>query len=368
MKKAILILITLVTIVGHSQSDNVPEALGLPGDNLNLYAVLDVFQKSKTLEDFESAINNEANTINNLDLNNDGKIDYIRVNSEKEDNSNLIILQVLIDGKENQDVAVIEVSRNKSGKIAIQVIGDEQLYGKDYIVEPNNKKISGTPNPGYSGEETTIINNTTNNYNTAINDRNFLEVSIWPLVQFIFSPVYVVYRSPYNWGHYPSYWRPWTPMYYHNYWSFNGHYYSNKHYHRTLFIRNNNYYNSYYTRRSNSVIVMNNRTNNVYRATYNSKEYRKPVAPSRLTTRTISSDYKAKHGTRFNNDNSNPRSTNRSTDNSSNVRALRPKIENNSNLRSTTRPSNNSKVRESRTGSSSRPVPTQTQNNQKGRR
>jgi hypothetical protein len=28
-------------------------ALGLPGDNLNLYAVLDVFQDSETVEEFE---------------------------------------------------------------------------------------------------------------------------------------------------------------------------------------------------------------------------------------------------------------------------------------------------------------------------
>ena len=33
-----------------SQSDQ--ELLGLPGDNLNLYATLDLFQKSKTIEDF----------------------------------------------------------------------------------------------------------------------------------------------------------------------------------------------------------------------------------------------------------------------------------------------------------------------------
>src|SRR5215203_2911079 len=33
--------------------------LGLAGDNLDLYAVLDVFQKSKTIEEFEKSLNDE---------------------------------------------------------------------------------------------------------------------------------------------------------------------------------------------------------------------------------------------------------------------------------------------------------------------
>lgn len=140
--KGVLLIITLVTMVGYSQTDSEPEALGLPGDNFNLFAVLDVFQKSKTLEDFENAINDENNKINNLDLDNDGKIDYIRVISEQEGNSNLIILQVSINETENQDLAAIDVSKNESGKIVIQIIGDEELYGKNYIVEPNNQKIA----------------------------------------------------------------------------------------------------------------------------------------------------------------------------------------------------------------------------------
>ncbi len=53
--------------------------LGLPGDNLNLYAVLRVFQESPTLEEFEKRINSQEEMINNLDLNGDRKIDYIQV-------------------------------------------------------------------------------------------------------------------------------------------------------------------------------------------------------------------------------------------------------------------------------------------------
>lgn len=43
-----------------SQKNNQPVALGLPGDNLNLYAVLEVFQKSPTLEGFEKSLNDKG--------------------------------------------------------------------------------------------------------------------------------------------------------------------------------------------------------------------------------------------------------------------------------------------------------------------
>ena len=55
------------------------DRLGLPGDNLNLAAVLDIFQKSPTLEDFEAALNADTSKVNNLDLNNDNQVDYIKV-------------------------------------------------------------------------------------------------------------------------------------------------------------------------------------------------------------------------------------------------------------------------------------------------
>ncbi|MDZ4330200.1 MAG: hypothetical protein U0945_06410, partial [Flavobacterium sp.] len=79
MKKLILSLVflatTLFSVPLFSQIDNRPVALGMPGDNLNLYAVLDIFQKSKTLEEFERAINDKDTNVNNLDLNNDGYVD-----------------------------------------------------------------------------------------------------------------------------------------------------------------------------------------------------------------------------------------------------------------------------------------------------
>ena len=236
MKKKILFLAIVLTglfsLPVFSQSDTEPVALGLPGDNLNLFAVLDVFQKSRTLEDFEKALNEKDNKINNLDLNNDGEVDYIEVESQKEGNTHVIVLQVAVNSREIQDVAVIEVDKDKKNNVHVQIIGDEDLYGKNYIVEPSDT-VSGTPNPGYKGNTTVIVNNnTTNNYNTTTSP-SYVSASAWPVVLFLFSPIYVSYRSPWYWGYYPPYWRPWRPVYYHDYWGYHGHYYRNHYYRRT---------------------------------------------------------------------------------------------------------------------------------------
>lgn len=53
-----LVLLFLGTPV-FSQNTDSPVALGLPGDNFNLYAVLDFFQKSQILEEFERKINDK---------------------------------------------------------------------------------------------------------------------------------------------------------------------------------------------------------------------------------------------------------------------------------------------------------------------
>ncbi|VXB55294.1 conserved exported hypothetical protein [Flavobacterium sp. 9R] len=274
----LLIFVAFFNATAFAQSNDEPEALGLPGDNLNLYAVLDVFQKSKTLEDFEKAINDEEGKINNLDLNNDNTIDYIQVVSEKKGDSFFVVLQVAVSSSEKQDVAVVEVTKDKKGQVLVQIIGDEELYGKDYIVEPAEvAKVSGTPNPGYKGEGTVIINNnTTNNYNT----NSGTTVSAWPVVIYMFSPLFIPWHSPWYWGYYPPYWRPWRPVYYHSYWGYHSHYYGNHYYHRTVIVRNPGHRVYYSNRRTTSVVVRNNRVNGNYRATYDGRTYRKPASPS----------------------------------------------------------------------------------------
>lgn len=273
MKKIHLsILYTIVFLFSFSlfsQNKDEPVALGLPGDNLNLYAVLDVFQKSPTLEEFEKSINSKDTNINNLDLNNDKLIDYIRVVSFKEGNSYSIVLQVAINDKESQDVAVIEVNKVDSKNVIIQIIGDEELYGKNFIIEPyEDDTTSGTTNPGYKGNEDKI-------YYT--ND--------WNIVVHLYSPSFVLYSSPWYWGYYPVYWSPWPPIFYHNYWGYHHHYYTNRLYHRYRVIRYPVYYSTYHNTRRTSNIVIQNRRNGNYSSTYDGRKYKTPDAIRTRDTR-----------------------------------------------------------------------------------
>lgn len=110
--------------------------LGLPGDNLSLFAVLDLFQKSKTIEDFEKTLNLKETGVNNLDLDLNDTVDFIKVVTKQKDTDFSFILQVDVSKTEIQDVAVILVSKDKEGKVTMQIVGDKDLYGKDYVIEP----------------------------------------------------------------------------------------------------------------------------------------------------------------------------------------------------------------------------------------
>ncbi len=166
MSKSLLLIsiltMSLLSCPVFSQAENQTgqdtTLLGLPGDNLDLYAVLDLFQKSKTIEDFEKSLNVEKTGINNLDLNLDNKVDFIKVVTKKNDDDFTFILQVDVTENEKQDVAVILVSKDKDKKVTMQIVGDKDLYGKDYIVEPKTTTTPAvTANPAYTGDDPVTV-------------------------------------------------------------------------------------------------------------------------------------------------------------------------------------------------------------------
>jgi len=250
------------------------EKLNLPGDNLNLYAVMKLFQESETLEGFERDLNAEDSRINNLDLNGDDRIDYIKVIDYVDGETHSIVMQVAINPRENQDVAVFTVYKDSRGNVQVQLVGDEYLYGKDYIIEPYYADGSTeTANPGYAGDtrvvdgETVVIRRTT-----------YVEVQSWPVVRFIYLPSYTIWHSPYYWGYYPVYWNPWRPYYwdyyygYHSNW--NHHYYGHfRHCNHYRYPRYHDYY--YHGHRSYSTTVHAYRDNGRYRDTYSRPDLRR---------------------------------------------------------------------------------------------
>ena len=204
MKKFLLpslaIAVSLLCLPAFSQDKvDTTNKLGLAGDNLDLYAVLDLFQNSKTIEAFEKSLNDKENKINNLDLDLDKKVDFIKVVTEKkdkkDDDSHMFILRVDVSKKESQDVAVILLDRDKDKKVSLQIVGDEELYGKDYVIEPKGNS-SVTPNPGYKGSDPVTV--------TVEAPATNVVVQQAPVVQYVYSPAYVPYYPPYYYGYYPG--------------------------------------------------------------------------------------------------------------------------------------------------------------------
>lgn len=254
-----------------SQNKQSVDSLGLPGDNLNLYLVMDAFRESETLEAFEKRINDKENKINNLDLNDDDKVDYIKVTDNKNGDSHLIVLQTDVTEKEKQDIAVITVDKNDKGEYKVQMVGDPELYGKDYIIEPNDNnagKANSNVSPAKSTKKsdttvtadgkTVIINNTTNNYyynNETKADDDYKPVppvQQWVIVQYVYAPAYVPYYSPWYWGYYPPYWHAWTPLFWHNYYWHHHHHWHHHHfyYHHSPYFYSKSYATHYAPRRS----------------------------------------------------------------------------------------------------------------------
>lgn len=279
-------ILAVMTAAGSTimAQDQPYEYLGLPGDNLNLYAVMNLFQQSETIEAFEQSLNDENNRINNLDLNGDNLTDYIKVIDYVDGDVHTIVLQDVLGRNENQDVAVFTVQRFRDGTVQIQLTGDEALYGKNFIIEPITDE---TPNPGYTGRSGNV---------TVVRTTN-VEIAAWPLVRFIFLPNYVVWHSSWYWGYYPTYWHPWRPFFWHYYYGYHHNWYPDyyRHYRHSDQHRYTHWNDFYYSgRRVYSSRVGDRIRTGDYRVTYSHPEQRRDGEtlyvkshPDRSTGRTV---------------------------------------------------------------------------------
>lgn len=167
---------------------------GSLSDHFSLEAAVDLFKNSTSPEDFEKKLNEENNQVNNLDLNEDGAIDYIRVEDHMEGEVHAIVLQAVVNEEENQDVAVIEIEKTGTEEAMLQIIGDESIFGENYIVEPFELE---TEEDG-RGPSVAV-------------GRVFVNVWLWPSVRFVYRPGYRVWASPFRYRKYPVWWQPRRP-------------------------------------------------------------------------------------------------------------------------------------------------------------
>ena len=158
-------------------------------ENLDLKTLATLFGQAKDLEQFEQLLNNPDSAFSNLDLNGDGEVDYLRVIETADNNRHLVVIQAVLAKDIYQDVASIFVEKDEKNQITVQVVGDEYIYGENYIIEP------------------VYI------YRPVIYD--------W-----FWGPSWVCWHSPYYWGYYPHWWHPyhcidpflyWDHCYWHHY-------------------------------------------------------------------------------------------------------------------------------------------------------
>jgi hypothetical protein len=200
MRTLLFPLLAIAFALPASAQDASADSTGLPGDDFSLQGALDLFKNAKDLQSFEQSLNTEEQKVNNLDLDGNGDVDYIRVVDHTDGDAHAIVLQVAVSKEENQDVAVIELEKNGAASAMLQIRGAEELYGADVMVEPFEEQDAGTtPSKGPSAPELVRV-------------RIWVNVWAWPCVTWIYSPSYVIWNSPWYWGYYPPYWHPWRPM------------------------------------------------------------------------------------------------------------------------------------------------------------
>lgn len=192
------------------------DSTGLPGDNFSLQGALTLFKQASTPEEFERLLNTEENKVNNLDLNGDGNIDYLRVINKKQSQVQLFIIQALVSNQESQDVAVIELEKTGENTAVIQIAGDEDIYGETTLAEPVEQADSL-----YSAEDNSFNYNTPSRIHGPAAGGNLARIApaglivnvwFWPCVRRVYAPAYVVWTSPWSWINPPVWWRPWRPM------------------------------------------------------------------------------------------------------------------------------------------------------------
>ena len=176
-------------------------------EDLDLKTVATLFGQAKDLEQFEQMLNNPDSAFSNLDLNGDGNVDYLRVIETADQNRHLVVIQAVLAKDIYQDVASIFVEKDpESESVTVQVIGDEYIYGADYIIEP---------------------------------------VYIYrPLIyDWFWGPSWVCWHSPFYWDYWPTWWHPYHCIAHHLYWD---HIYWHHHYYPICTYRTGHHYRPHY--------------------------------------------------------------------------------------------------------------------------
>lgn len=163
-----------------------------PSFYLDLNAVAAAFAESRSVREFEELLNSSRYMINNLDLNGDGWIDYLRVIETHSGYYHTLLIQACVAPGMFQDVATL-IAERRASTLYVEVVGDRYLYGYNYIVRP-------------------------------------VFVKRPPLWNVFSRPGYALWHSPYAYGAFPSYYTRPRPIYLNHYQAYVTTYMTNHHY------------------------------------------------------------------------------------------------------------------------------------------
>ena len=199
---------------------------------LDLNAVAAAFAESRSVKEFEQIINSSRYMINNLDLNHDGWIDYLRVIETYRGSYHALLIQACLAPGMFQDVATL-IAEHRPDALYVEVIGDRYLYGYNYIVRP-------------------------------------VFVKRPPMWDVYGRSNYACWSSPYYYGSFPSYYTQPKPIYLNHYQAYVNTYMTNHHYCHHCDYPQQPHYNGY-----TEMIKPNSR--NDYQVAYPDKSFERRV-------------------------------------------------------------------------------------------
>lgn len=174
---------------------------------LDLNAVAAAFAEARSVREFEQIINSSRYMINNLDLNRDGWIDYLRVIEGRSGAYHTLLIQACLAPSVFQDVATL-VAERLADRLYVEVIGDPYLYGYNYIVRP-------------------------------------VFIKRPPMWEVYGHASYSPWSSPYYYNYWPSYYTQPKPIYLNHYQAYVHTYMTNHHYCHTCSYPTAPYYSGY---------------------------------------------------------------------------------------------------------------------------
>jgi hypothetical protein len=176
-----LLIVSIALTACGGNRDSLPNATVTVNDEggkdagLDLQALGELVKKSSNPADLEKALN-QPGSINNLDLDTDGKVDFVKVTElSKSDNTKALKFTDITTKGDSSDIAEVDVNKGTNNQASMDVVGSPAVYQSA---------------PSYHSD---------------------FSVGEVLLMAYLFSP-HPYYYSPYRYGYYPSYYRSYQPV------------------------------------------------------------------------------------------------------------------------------------------------------------